>query len=224
MKNITQQLTFIRNHHTERRGKKRQYVVYALYQCSCGRQCIKRKSDVTRNQIKSCGHENHGMSKSRFYKIWRAVKTRTMNPNYAEYYLYGGRGIKLYDKWTDFNGFKQDMFLKYMDHVITYGESDTQIDRIDSNGNYEPTNCRWVTRRQQSNNRRGVKRYDYNGILMTIPEISSMTGIPKSTLYDRRRYGRDLFNYGDVDSLTENKKGKTVNSTCCSTKLIKEVK
>lgn len=122
---------------------------------------------------------------SRFSRIHKIMKTRCQNPNYQQYNLWGGRGIKVCQKWQSLPGFIDDMYDTYKSHVATFGEKDTQLDRINPDGDYEPSNCRWASRIEQSRNRRNVKRYEYNGELLTIPEISVASGIPAPTLYDR---------------------------------------
>lgn len=89
----------------------------------------------------------------RFRKIYSCMRYRTTNPNYSEYHLYGGRGIKS-DYFNDFMVFYKDMYDSYKKHVDEYGEKDTSLDRINPNGNYETANCRWATCKEQANNQR----------------------------------------------------------------------
>lgn len=134
----------------------------------------------------------HRMTGTRFYRIWKAIKTRTGNPNYREYHYYGARGIGLYEPWKTFTAFMDDLYESYTEHVNTFGIADTQIDRIDGDKGYEPGNVRWVTKQEQVNNRKVVKRHTHNGVQMTLREISDETGIPYNTLYTRRQFGRPL--------------------------------
>ena len=80
-----------------------------------------------------------------FYVAWVNMKTRCNNPKATQYKYYGGRGIKVCERWDSFKNFFEDMF--------EYWHSGLTLDRIDSNGNYEYHNCRWVTTSVQMNNR-----------------------------------------------------------------------
>lgn len=90
----------------------------------------------------------HGLYKSRFWKIWKGMKRRCHSPSLGDRYLkYGGRGISVCDRWHTFSNFMDDMYPAYLEHEKIHGK-DTQIDRVDPDGNYEPTNCRWLTQKE----------------------------------------------------------------------------
>jgi hypothetical protein len=88
------------------------------------------------------------MAKERIYRIWAGMKRRCENPNYSNYRFYGGRGIKVCENWRDFKSFYGDMKEGYDDNLT--------IDRIDNEGNYEPENCHWITKVE--NSKKGGKR------------------------------------------------------------------
>lgn len=141
------------NIHRTKNGKK---VPFAIYQCECGELAEKNKAEVNRGRTRSCGKCNgHYMRHTRFYAIWRAMKTRCNNPNYAEYHYYGGRGIKVCERWQKFENFRDDLLESYNLHARKETERQTTIDRYpDMNGNYEPNNVRWATYSQQVKNKR----------------------------------------------------------------------
>jgi hypothetical protein len=104
---------------------------------------------------------------------------KTYHKSYADY---GGRGIKVCDRWHTYENFRSDM-----------GERPLglQLDRINNDGNYEPGNCRWVTPKENSNNRRNSRRIDYAGASMSVEEWAKVIGIPYTTLSKRVSDGWD---------------------------------
>jgi hypothetical protein len=103
------------------------------------------------------------------------MNTRCTNPKDKYYGIYGGRGIKVCDMWSDFENFRNEMYESYLSHVERFGESNTSIDRICSDGDYSLENCRWATSLEQVRNRRcksghvGVNRSsDGSGWVATI--------------------------------------------------------
>jgi hypothetical protein len=119
----------------------------------------------------------HGLSKSPTYKSWLAMKTRCTNPNTPKFYNYGGRGITYDPKWETFEGFYADMgerpSLKY------------SLDRIDPDGNYTPSNCRWATVGEQNSNKRDNVRHEFRGESKTLAEWSKELNLDKKRVYHR---------------------------------------
>lgn len=96
----------------------------------------------------------HGMSTTNFYRLWKGILERCSYKKHTNYKYYGGIGIKVCERWHNFENFKEDMYEKYLIHIEEFGKKQTSIDRIDVYGNYEPDNCRWVTNIEQANNKR----------------------------------------------------------------------
>lgn len=125
----------------------------------------------------------HGLSYTKFHKKYRGLKERTTNKNSGKYPIYGGRGIKSH--WTSFMEFKEDMYESYLEHCKQYGEKNTQLDRINVNGNYSKENCRWATMREQAVNKRNIKSYTFNGKSQNLQAWAREFGINIKTLYSR---------------------------------------
>ena len=118
-------------------------------QCECGNLTKTYVCKVIHGEISSCGcmrGVRHGKHGTRLYRIWQAMKSRCRNPNTANYKYYGGKGITYCPEWEDFKSFEK--------WALSHGYADDlSIDRIDVDGNYEPSNCRLVTWKKQCNNK-----------------------------------------------------------------------
>lgn len=174
-----------------------------LCQCDCGNFRIVYETKLLNNWIKTCCVDciekkvekmvingktfyRHGMSGTPLHKKWCGMKIRCYQKNSNGYENYGGRGIRICDEWIGENGF-QNFYDWSMDNGYMDGLT---IDRIDVNGNYEPSNCRWVTQKEQDNNKRTNHYLEYNGEIKTIAQWSRDTGINKNTIKSRiEKYG-----------------------------------
>lgn len=116
-------------------------------------------------------------SNTRFYHIWENMKKRCNNVNHNRYKNYGGRGIKYDPSWEKFLNFANDMFSTY--------EESLQLDRINNNGNYSKENCRWITPREQHNNRSDNRFIDFMGILDTISNWERFFGFNRKLVWQR---------------------------------------
>ncbi len=138
---------------------------------SCG--CYKQKVLVDRNTT-------HGMAHLPEYPVWRNMRARCECETNEDYDSYGGRGIKVCERWADFANFYTDMGPR-PSHDLT-------IERLDNLGDYSPENCVWATRKVQGRNKRNVMLFEYNGEAKSLPEWSEICGIHVETL--RKRVNR----------------------------------
>lgn len=176
-------------------GKDHRGEISWICKCECGNVTHPIKGSVLRNgKSTSCGCyakrlasercSTHRKSQTRLYSIWQGMKGRCFRITSPAYKYYGGRGITVCDEW------KND-FEAFYDWAMSNGYKDElTIDRIDVNGNYEPDNCRWATRKEQTMNKRRTVMIEINGVLKSLLTISKETGIPYKTLYNR--YSRGL--------------------------------
>lgn len=117
---------------------------------------------------------------SSYYKSWSSMKERCLNPNNKDFYRYGGRGIKICDRWMKYKNFIEDM---------GYRPQGCEIDRIDNSKGYEPGNCRWVDRKTNARNKENNLRIELDGTVRTLSEWSEITGIGRVTLKGRLESG-----------------------------------
>lgn len=169
--------------------------------CDCGRIAFADSGNLRSGNKKSCGclrveykksskphirrhpgYKHHGFG-TLTYRSWSSMKGRCQNPNATKYHIYGGRGIKVCDRWMDFAAFLNDM-----------GERPSKahsIDRIDRNGNYEPGNCRWATPHEQAANLPSTVHVRYRGQRLTLSSAIALSGnsISKGAVRERLKKG-----------------------------------
>lgn len=174
-------LTAIRKAGVKNVGKRGSKALW-LCRCDCGNEKVVLRNSLVSGITKSCGclemevkktmHLKHGMAKTRLWKIWCGIKDRCYRKNNNDYERYGGRGITVCNEW-------KDNFQAFHDWSMQNGYTDNlTIDRIDNDGNYEPDNCRWVTRKEQTRNRSITKT-------ITVAEIAEIEGISYQEAYSK---------------------------------------
>jgi hypothetical protein len=168
-----------------------------LCKCECGNQKNIRSHNLTSGHTLSCGcyqkqmtskaSTKHGHCRSKKLKTpefasWVDMRTRCLNPNSNRYNTYGARGIKICDRWLEsFENFFADMGAKPTPRH--------SLDRIDNNGSYEKSNCRWSTNKEQARNRTSNVVITYNGEQKILTEWAETLGIKKGTLWARIESG-----------------------------------
>lgn len=167
-------------------GKYKSGNVIWQCRCDCGNICEVDGSILRKYKQKSCGcYPSERMAKintkhdgfgTRLYEIWRQMHRRCYGEKTKAYPYYGGRGITVCPEWHD--------FAKFREWAIGNGYADNlTIDRIDVNGDYAPSNCRWTTQKQQANNRRNNHRIRYNEEEHTISEWADIMSVNQVRLW-----------------------------------------
>ncbi len=169
--------------------------------CDCGNTTYVSTSNLSCNRIRSCGclklekllerSTTHNQRHTILYSVWRGLRQRCNNPKHNSYHNYGGRGIKVCDEWD--KSFQSFYDWAYANGYSTENQKDEKLkltlDRIDNNGNYEPSNCRWVDRKTQTRNMRTTKFITFNGERKSISEWCEIYGINKPSFIIRLKYG-----------------------------------
>lgn len=166
--------------------------------CTCGNEIVVLNTSLRYGNTISCGcsrvkkikqrctTHGDGNRKVRLYRIWSAMKQRCYRPRYEHFADYGGRGIRVCDEWLhDYMAFKKWAYANGYD-------DSKSIDRIDPNGNYEPSNCRWANWTEQQRNKRSNCVITVNGISLSVSAWSERLGVSSSMLYQFRHRGGDL--------------------------------
>jgi len=142
--------------------KSKHKIRYGLHQCQyCGKKWETIIQDVKSGKTKSCGCQSKayknpsGLYKHPLYNTWSMMKYRCYNPKAPNYKDYGGRGITLCERWLDVGNFIEDMYPSW--------EEGLTLDRINTEGNYKPDNCRWANATTQSQNTREIYKHNTSG-------------------------------------------------------------
>ena len=160
--------------------------------CDCGNTKIVSRDSLRSSAIRSCGclrkentknmRSKHGLRNTQIYRTWANIKTRCYNPNKDTFNYYGGRNVEMCQDW------KED-FINFYNWSMEHGYKEgLTIDRINPSGNYEPNNCRWVTMKEQQNNKLNNHYIMYEGQKHTLMEWSEILNINYRTLHKRLMY------------------------------------
>lgn len=159
--------------------------------CDCGNRIQVHRTALNSTPCTNCGAKTtsvasggrvtHGMAKTPEYNTWRKMISRCTNEDDKSYKDYGEKGIKVCDRWMDFNCFIEDMGLR--------PEEGMTIDRVESTGNYEPGNCTWATKTEQARNRSTNKLLTMDGETKTVAEWTELYGHKRTMIADRLKAG-----------------------------------
>lgn len=161
--------------------------------CDCGKTTLSTAGNLSSGQAKSCGctrkeslisrNTKHGLVNHRLHVVWVDMRRRCYNETDIQFKDYGGRGIRVCQAWK--NDFKP-----FYDWAMSNGWKDgLTIERVNNNGNYEPSNCRWATRLEQNRNQRSNRNLTYKSKTLCISEWAQIAGISASTIYSRINRG-----------------------------------
>lgn len=170
------------------KNKHRQLQWHCL--CDCGSPTIALGFVLRKGEKQSCGclkresiaavNLSHGMSRTPIYRIWRSMLDRCHLPSSHAYSRYGGRGIKVCDRWQDFENFYADMGDR---------PKGMSLERTDNDGDYCPENVRWASNKEQANNRRANVYYEYGDERLTLAQWAEKGEVSVGTLWSRLKRG-----------------------------------
>lgn len=167
--------------------------------CDCGNIYYAVPHDLEDGSVKSCGClkddiSENAVSSDRLYKVWQSMKERCFNKSSKHYRNYGGRGISICEQWTnDYLSFKRWAYSNGYDENAPFGEC--TIDRINVNGNYEPSNCRWITNAEQQKNKRPSSEWKKRNIKRRSLVMYNGDMVPKYELCQKFGISVETFNY-----------------------------
>lgn len=173
-----------------RRAENRGKSVMWECQCDCGTVKLVHGTSLKSGTSTNCGcirktglHRTHGLTHHPLYRVWQRMKGSTTSPTHQDYHHYGARGITVCEEWS--NDFKA-----FYDWAMSHGySSGLEIDRIDTNGNYEPSNCRFRDRSGQMRNTRRNRLLTHDGKTQSVAAWAEETGILSGTIYTRLNKG-----------------------------------
>jgi hypothetical protein len=186
-------LTVVRQVDSIRRGLKKSYAAW-LCLCDCGEEVILKGQRLRAGRHKACGRSGHFWRSGKNpnaachkleYQSWLRMKQRCYSVKCRNYKNYGGRGIMICDRWKDFQNFLADMGPR--------PSAKHSIERIDVNGHYEPTNCRWATAKEQARNCRDTVYVEYRGRRHKLIELCEELGLKREVVYGRIKKGWKVY-------------------------------
>lgn len=171
--------------------------IYCYCECKCGNHIWARMDALGleygktqsckcyRKEISHIINSSHISSETTEYNTWIAMKERCLNPKSPNYHLYGGRGIKICDRWLhSFENFLEDMGHK--------PNRKYSIERIDVDGNYEPSNCKWATNEEQQNNKRNSVKVSIDGKNYSVKQLAEKYSIKESRIRNWKRRNKSI--------------------------------
>lgn len=175
--------------------ERKNHSVLWLCRCECGNKVKVKSSNLNSGNSQSCGclrvehsikaHQTHKSSDTKLFAVWCSMRFRCNNPNDKSYHNYGARGIRVCDEWTN-------SFSSFYNWALSNGYNDgLTIDRINNDGNYEPSNCRWTSRKVQGNNSRKNRLITIDNETKTLSQWCEQLGLRYQTIEMRLYRGWD---------------------------------
>jgi hypothetical protein len=167
----------------ERAGVSKHRMALWKCVCDCGKITVVSTGTLTTGQTKSCGclriekTSSHHLSRTLAYRVWGGMMARCYNPKSNRYESYNGRGIGVCHRWHELEAFVEDMGQPPSGHY--------SIERINNDGDYEPSNCKWGTSKEQARNRRSTLWIEYHGETKSLAEWTEELGINYKNTWKR---------------------------------------
>lgn len=175
------------------KSKTKNGKTYWLCECECGKRKIVYGTSLRSGKSKSCGCFNKeivskqkGLSTTRLYRIYKLVVKRCYDKTDKSYKYYGAKGVTVYNKWLN-------NFISFYNWSINNDYNDKlTLDRIDVNGNYEPSNCRWISEKEQHYNRTDNIYFTINNEQKCLSQLCEEYNMPYQTVWRRLKKGKDI--------------------------------